>query len=857
MTVVAASGLSLATWHGDDDHLLPLIEQWQSCSLAADVALSPEQAVAVAAQWHSGLNPFDLDNIPPAQRENRELWCRCHFSVDQANTFFRSALIFEGLATVADLWLNGSHILHSDNMFLRHEIDVSELLVGDNKLYIRFHALTPKLEQRKPRPKWRTAFANHKNIAWFRTSLLGRIPTWSPPPPIIGPWLPVALRQQKTVRVENLAVDASLDGTRGIVELCCNIRMAEGKKIDSARLCVGNICADLDLDNATAEGLVPCRASVTIDGIELWWPHTHGDAKLYPLRLYLVISGRELHCDLDPVGFRQFEWRNLDAALQTKGEFTQDFGLSVNGEKIFCRGACWTPLDIHRPASSEAELRRALELLRDAGVNMLRVSGTFFYEQDIFYRLCDELGILVWQDFMFARLAYPFEDATFAESVLKETGQVIMRLRARASTAIFCGNTEVEQQTAMLGLPLDEDFHTFFRVTLAEQCAQLAPHVAYWPSSPAGGDMPFKITQGVSHYFGVGGYMRGLDDAQVNPPQFASECLAFSNVPENRGIAPFLPDQAGFPTHPDYKAGVPRDVSSGWDFADISDHYLERLFGVDSRALRFRDPQRYFALSRVCTGEVMSRVMGLWRRKSSPCNGALLWLLRDLQLGAGWGIIDAEGLPKSPYYYLKRLWSPLALWFVDEGLNGLSLVLDNETGRDLVCRLELLSYQENGKVALKKDLVFSLSARSQQRWNVERLLGSFFDVSYAYRFGPEVPTLVHARLHDGEGSGMLAEAFYYRTNAWQEANNNLELRCSARRVSDCIYDLTISSEQFARAVVINAHPYLPDDNYFDLAPGAERTVTLRSSREQSLRGTVSALNSIKVSTIELRDKVNS
>src|SRR5262249_52344016 len=149
--------------------------------------------------------------------------------------------------------------------------------------------------------------------------------------------------------------------------------------------------------------------------------------------------------DLGRVGFRALE--------VNRGPDGESFGLTINGVDVFCRGVCWTPLDLARLDADPADYRHALERLKDAGVNMLRVSGTMTYETDVFHDLCDELGILVWQDFMFANMDYPSADRIFARAVTLEAQQLLERLEGRPSIVVLCGNSEVEQQAAMLGLP--------------------------------------------------------------------------------------------------------------------------------------------------------------------------------------------------------------------------------------------------------------------------------------------------------------------------------------------------------------------------------------------------------------------
>src|SRR6185503_5137738 len=209
------------------------------------------------------------------------------------------------------------------------------------------------------------------------------------------------------------------------------------------------------------------------------------------------------------------------------------------------------------------------------------------------HELCDRLGVMVWQDFMFANMDYP-EDAAFVAGVEAEARQQLARWVGRPSLTVLCGDSEGEQQAAMWGAPAADWNRPLFRHVLPAAAAALCPDVPYWPSSASGGAFPHQPSAGSTSYYGVGAYLRPLDDARRSEVRFASECLGFANVPEEATLAP-LAATAGGPVRahtPAWKAGVPRDLGAGWDFDNVRDHYVGRLFGVDAVDLRTTDPDR-------------------------------------------------------------------------------------------------------------------------------------------------------------------------------------------------------------------------------------------------------------------------
>jgi beta-mannosidase len=558
-----------------------------------------------------------------------------------------------GIATVWDLLVDGEVARSGRSMFERCEVPVE---AGEHEVRIVVHPLTELLAglPTKPRQRWRTMLVEDAKLRWVRTQLLGRAPGFSPGPPVVGPYRPVVLRTGPAAP----RLRAWLEGTTGVVE------------VDGHRR--------IEYPNA-----------------ELWWPHTHGEPFLHDVVVDDHVVGR--------VGFRTIENRSEDGSLD----------LWVNGVRVFCRGAVWTPGDL-------AALDEAVGL----GLNLVRVPGIAAYESDAFHERCDELGLLVWQDLMFATFDYPLADEGFVATVEAEVADQCTRLAAHPSTAVVCGSAEHEQQAAMFGVRPETGY-------AGELAALLRPVVegsgldAVWvDSSPSGGDPVIRVDTGIAQYFGVGAYLRDLPDARHSRVRFAAECLAFSNLPD--------PVVAG---------GVPQDNGADWDFADVREHYLRQRYGPDATEA---DAQRV-------TGEVMADVFGEWRRSASGCGGGIVLWLRDVVPGAGWGLLDHAGRSKPAALALAPTLQPTAAWFVDEGLNGLDLHVahDRSYADEATLVVELL--REDGSAAESAEESWELQPHSHRVLSVEALLGRFADVSYAYRFGPPQHSGVRARLETSTG----------------------------------------------------------------------------------------------------------
>jgi beta-mannosidase len=783
-------------------------------------------ALRAAGRW-SFENPLNLDAAE---------WCyRTKFSVAAAERTQRHVLRCDGLATLAEIWLNGRRIAATDNMFRRYAFDVTEQLQDENELLIVFRSLTEDLKRKRPRPRWKTSLVAQQQLRWQRTSLLGRIPGWAPVAPIVGPWRGVHLESSSIV-VENIHIVPSLDGTTGRV--CVEARVRSAEPIDTATVTVGDMTATLQ---ATRDGDAwQLQGEVTLADVAPWRPHTHGRPELYPCTVDVGSAIETRRIAEQDIGFRTLAVRREDG-----------FAVEVNGETIFCRGACWTVGDLLAPGLDEAALRRDLQLARDAGVNMLRVGGTMTYESAAFYRLCDELGILVWQDFMFANMDYPVGDPEFAANVTAEATEQLTRLAAHPCVVVYCGNSEIEQQAAMLGLPRELWTNDWFAKQLPELCATFHPGTAYIPSTPTGGALPFQTRSGLTHYYGVGAYLRSPDDVGRADVRFTPECLGFANVPEQTTVDEIF--GGGHPVlhDPRWKRRVPRDGGAGWDFEDVRDHYLRELFDVDPVELRSFDMPRYLKLSRLAASEMMARVFAEWRSGHSRCGGGLVWFYKDLWPGAGWGIVDAHGLPKAAYYHLKRVWQPRQLVVTDEGLNGLDVHLINETDCGLHGSVEVALWKEPHTLTARQEMPLEMSAKSRRTVGVEEILGRFYDVAYAYRFGSPQHDVVAVTWFDADRN-VVSEAHHQLRRSARPWPFDPRLQATAEALEDGAFRVQLQSDSFLSGVHVTAKGYLPDDNYFSIVPQRAKAVTFRPLNpavRPPFRATVEATNYDTVATV--------
>lgn len=820
---------------------------WRIVHLPPDSAASPTDAVRVARELSRveisangapggactvaaalGL-PFDAPEAlanPPSPFDDSDWWFRTTFAHSVGSDAFH--LIFDGLASLVDVWLNGEWLGRSDNMFMRWEADVSQLLRNDNELVLCARALTPLLKPRRPRARWRARHMPTQELRWHRTTQLGRMPGFGPQIPPVGPWRPIVLERRGPIEFAQLTVNARLHNHIPALDVVG--RILDSDELYSATLTCGALSRPMQI--MRSGNVCTVHGHISSATLLEWWPHTHGNPQTYAARMQLTLSeGRTVCVELGDIGFR-------NVAIDTAND---NFAVSVNARPCFMRGVCWTPRDWARIDLAPDSMHAEFELLRSAGVNCIRLSGCFTYPTAEFLAACDRHGILVWQDLMFALLDYPDDDEAFVRLCEQEAEQFLSGVQARACILAICGNGEVAQQSAMMGVRRATVAHSLFQGRLAAVSERILPSVLYWPSTPWGGVLPFEVQKGTSHYFGVGAYKRELNDARRSNVKFTTECLAFANVPEPESLQAARPGLRN-PHAAEWKSRVPRDGGVTWDFEDIRDHYVERIFEQSSVVLREVDSASYLAHGRAASAVAIERTLQEFRRVGSPCSGALMWLWADPWMGAGWGCVDSTGRPKSAWYALRAASRPVALALTNEGLNGAHLHCWNDSAATVRGNMVLRLLGPGDVETRSNPIPVEIPARSSVVYSSDDLLGKFVDIVHAYQFGAPVHDVVHAVwLRDKtsfmcaendaesmfENQGIIAEATLFPFgDARAPADTGLRVNHIVR-LNEHEAELTISCDRTTPHVRVGAPGWIAGDSYFTLTPGVTKHVRLR------------------------------
>ncbi len=772
--------------------LLPADCSWTEAVVPGTALLSLRRANAVAEVDVPDLHASDV-------------WYR---AAVPARTGDRIRLL--GLAGLVEIWVDGSLACRSDNMFVSRTVTLPRDGIVDVVLCVR--SLSRALAGPSGRSRWRTRLVTSNALRLYRQTLLGHMPGWCSNLPAIGPFRPIELMRRSGC-IEACRLSPRLEGSDGVLSI--QLRFSDNDWVGGGlRVRVGDVSVSLR-ESAPCVGI----AELVIGNVSRWWPHTHGEPVLYDVGL---VDG-EWEIPLGRTGFRRLE---IDRGADGRG-----FTVSINGVTVFCRGACWTNAEPLGLGGERADYLPWLRLVRDAGMNMVRVGGTMTYESADFHALCDEMGILVWQDLMFANMDYPMDRPALLESSLAEVSELVERVSGSPSFAILCGGSEIAQQAAMLGLDEERRTMPFFEQVIPDYVQTLAPDLHYVPHSPWGGALPFTVGEGVSHYYGVGAYRRPTDDARRANVRFATECLAFANPPS-----------ATSPAMRDVWVS-PRDRDVSWDFADVRDFYLRALYGPDPTLLRSDDPARYLDLSRAVTADLMEVVFAEWRRPGSSCAGGLVWQLQDLAPGSLWGVIDSEGCPKAAWHGLRRVLAPVQVLISDEGLDGLVFHVLNETGRMLRTVLRFACLRRGATAIAQGECHVELAARGSASVSSRRMLDCFFDINGAYRFGPIEHEVTVVTLLSAATGEILSETFHFpRGRALVPDDLGLRAKIEWDREG---WVCDISTERFAQAVHLEIEHYRADEEWFHLPPGRTRRIALARAPgpDRAPSGVVQALNS--------------
>jgi beta-mannosidase len=721
-------------------------------------------------------------------------------------------LVAEGLDTIATVRLNGRLVGESANMFVGHRFNIKKhLRPGKNRIQVQFDspARHAKLLERQ---YGQVQVSHASERVYVRKAQYSFGWDWGPRLATSGIWRSIGIEAFSGPRlVDPFVRTLSIGARRARVECSAQIRGGAARKGVQARIEVsGPVTMGSRVSarrwSATFLRRVKGRSFTLrfdIPRPSLWWPNGLGEQPLYTARIMLESAGQVLESQDVTFALRTVRIR------QEKDAYGRSFVLEVNDTPVFCKGADWIPADTFIPRISDRRYERLLTMARDAHMNMIRVWGGGIYEQDPFYEQCDRLGLMVWQDFMFACAEYPKLPA-FRRNVRDEVEKVLKRLRNHPSIVLWCGNNECEWLYCMKNLEKTPDQMRGARIfshTIPSLCARHDGTRPYWRSSPFGEGYPNDQSNGNHHHWDVWSGWRDFKEYENVDARFVTE-FGFQSMADPRTMKPVTVRED-------------RAVQS-----PVMEFHNKQIEGTE-RLIRFQGAhyglgktyEEFAYKSQLVQAEALKCAVEHWRRRKFGTAGALFWQLNDCWPVSSWAVIDSALRPKAAYYYARRFLAPVLVSF-SKGASGLDLWVTNDLRRPVQGRLsvQLLSFDGKKRWHLRKNV--KVSANSSR--STLRIPGS--------RYEDADPSTHYILAVLRTSRGGVAENRYYLAEPKHIALGKPSVKWSVVGCNGNVGLIEIRSDRLVKNLEIraggNAEGFT--DNWFDVDPGLARYVILQA-----------------------------
>ncbi len=554
----------------------------------------------------------------------------------------------DGLDTICDVFLNGTLLGYANNQHRVWEFDVTDLLDEENELKIVFYSPTKYIKEEQKKiivdgsehamvgfPHIRKA---HCMFGW----------DWGPRLPDAGIWRDIVLLGINEARIDSVyitqhhkngAVDLELDVDADVI-------------CDDAEL---SYTVTLTAPDGTVSSYQDSPETISVENPQLWWPNGYGAQPLYTVRVDLFADGEMVDTWEKRIGLR-----TMTMHIE-KDEHGESFAHEVNGVQIFAMGGDYIPEDNIFSRITPERTRKLLEQCVAANYNSIRVWGGGYYPDDWFYDACDELGLVVWQDMMFACAVYELTE-DFEENIHQELIDNIKRLRHHASLGLWCGNNEMEmfvdQWEWVTTHKQKADYIKMYEYLFPKILKEYDPNTFYWPASPSSGgsfDNPNDPNRGDVHYWEVWHGNKPFTDYRNFYFRYASE-FGFQSFPCEKTVESFtLPEDRNIFSYVMEKHQ--RNNSANGKIMNYM--YQTYLYPTEFGTLLYA--------SQMLQAEAIKYGVEHWRRNRGRCMGAIYWQLNDCWPVASWASVDYFGRWKALHYYAKRFFAPLMLSCCEEG----------------------------------------------------------------------------------------------------------------------------------------------------------------------------------------------
>lgn len=738
-------------------------------------------------------------------------------------------LVFEGLDTYADVYLNDECILKADNMFRCWSIPVRQYIREENNiLKVYFHSPV-KIDV----PKWDAlpyqypasndqsengGLFNKKISIFARKAGYHYGWDWGPRLVTSGIWRPVYIRAWSDLRINDVFIEQKEVGA-GRAVIAGHVELDADKDMNGVLVTITDEVTGRVLGEWQAD-LKRGTNRVTVDFVlhkpKLWWSNGLGEPFLYRFRTDIIAGGELLDSKTERVGIRSLK------VVHQPDKDGHTFYIELNGHPVFAKGANYIPSDNFLPRVTPENYKRTILDAAGVNMNMLRVWGGGIYENDVFYDLCDEHGIMIWQDFMFACSMYPAEGALL-DNIHQEAVDNVKRLRNHACIALWCGNNEcqdawlgwgwkreIERQNKEYADKIWAQYRQQYHVTLPGVVREYAPGTFYWPSSPFAfeGEMS-GTTDGDRHYWSVWHGKAPISDYDSEKSRFFSE-YGFQSFPEFESVKRYAP----YPEDWDIRSEVMMSHQRGGDHANgLIETYLLNEYKKP------RDFRAFLYMNHVLQGDAIKTAIESHRRQMPYNMGTLFWQHNDCWPVASWASRDYYGRWKAQHYYVRKAYDDILISSVVEGddlkVYAVSDRLENTSGQ-----LQLQVCQFDGTVVHHWGKSVGISG------NDSRVC---FSAPLAKLLEGADRGTVYVRVDYTDKSGRVYHNNYCLGKQKDMDYPKVDLQTEVHSIEGG-YEVMVSSDKFARAVCLSVadNESVYSDNYFDVQPKSSVQVQVRT-----------------------------
>lgn len=750
------------------------------------------------------------------------------FNIDDA--IFDKEIIelnFKGLDTYANVYVNDSLVLKTNNMFIGNKLNCKSILkLGENKLKIIFDSpikigLKKREELGYKLPNAVNDQSENGGLGKKQVAVFSRKAgyhfgwDWAPRLVTSGIWKDIELHAWDKATIRDAYIkQTKISKEKALLTIELEIQATHefntflNIKSDS----VLSVKKEIELKIGKNKILIPLE----IETPELWWTNGLGNQKLYQVDVELGERGKVMAVNSNKIGLKTLQ------VIQEKDSVGESFYFKLNGHPVFMKGANYIPQDVFLNRVSLEYYETVIKDMVEANYNMIRVWGGGIYEKDIFYDLCDKYGILVWQDFMFACAMYP-GDKAFLESVKQEAEYNVKRLRNHTSIALWCGNNEnliawknwgwIQEILVNQGQEaVDEIWKGYtdvFHEVLPNVVKELDADTFYWSSSPTsamGEDA--TLTSGDYHYWGVWGQQQPISTFNKFIPRFMSEY--------------------GFQSFPEFKSVKKYTIEEDWDiYSDVMKSHQRSNIGNKSieRYMKYwfkkpKDFESFLYVSQLLQAKGMKIAIEAHRRNMPYCMGSLYWQMNDCWPVASWSTIDYYGNWKASHYQVKELYKPIkSMFFEKDGAIELHIVSDELTSKKANLNLEVMNFKGEVLNTYIKDInIQSNSSQVYFKGDFKKLINH----------SQKEDTFIVAILKD-EDNRLFDESLFFFQPSSKLKLTQPTIKYIITNQEERRFLLEIRSDALAKNVRFNTViKGRFSNNYFDVVPGKSYSIYFNS-----------------------------